>query len=115
MAPTKVLIVPLSSNKDFTPHINKLSRSLRAARISCRIDSSSASIGKRYARNDELGTALAVTADFQTLEDGTVTLRDRNSMRQARVEQDQVLEVVRAIVEGRKTWEEVEIELGGFE
>jgi len=115
MAPTKVLIVPLSSNKDFTPHINKLSRSLRAARISSRIDSSSASIGKRYARNDELGTALAVTVDFQTLEDNTVTIRDRDSMRQVRVDEDDVIEVVEAIVEGRKTWEEAEIELGVFE
>ena len=65
-------------------------------------------------RFDELGTALAVTVDFQTLGDGTVTVRDRDSMRQVRVDQDRVVEVVAAIVEGRKTWEEVEGELGVF-
>lgn len=46
------------------------------------------SIGKRYARSDEIGTPLAITVDYQTLKDATVTLRDRNSMKQIRVRID---------------------------
>ena len=57
---------------------------LRLKGISNRVDESSASIGKRYARNDELGTPYGITIDFQTLDDGTVTLRERDSTRQIR-------------------------------
>ena len=45
---------------------------------------SSGSIGRRYARSDEVGTPLAITIDYQTLEDNTVTLRDRDNWRQIR-------------------------------
>lgn len=114
MAPTKVLIVPLSANKDFNPSINKLSQKLRAAHVSCRVDQSGASIGKRYSRNDELGTALAVTIDFQTLEDNTITLRDRDSTRQVRADQDKVITAIKSIVDGSQTWQDVEKELPVF-
>ncbi|KAK3322506.1 hypothetical protein B0H66DRAFT_554559 [Apodospora peruviana] len=114
MAPTKVLIVPLSSNDKFVPFINELSRKLRAAGVSCRVDNSSASIGKRYARNDELGTALAVTVDFQTLQDNTITLRDRDSTRQVRADEDKVVAAIQAVVNGAQTWEDVEKSLPVF-
>ena len=45
---------------------------------------SSGSIGRRYARADEVGTPLGITIDYQTIEDGTVTLRDRDSWKQVR-------------------------------
>ena len=66
--------MPLSANKDFTPHVRRLSQKLRAAQVSTRVDDSSATIGKRYSRNDELGTLLGITIDFQTLKDGTLTI-----------------------------------------
>ncbi|SPQ22811.1 76daaf15-0b74-493d-840d-70193151c576 [Thermothielavioides terrestris] len=115
VAPTKVLIVPLSSNKDFTPVVRKLSQMLRSAGVSSRVDDSSASIGKRYSRNDELGTPFGVTVDFQTLKDGTVTLRERDSTRQVRAEEDKIIEAIRALVEGTKTWQDIESELPLFE
>lgn len=115
MAPTKVLIVPLSSNKDFTPSVRKLSQKLRSAGISSRVDDSSASIGKRYSRNDELGTPFGVTVDFQTVKDGTITLRERDSTRQVRAEEDKIIEAIKALVEGTKTWQDVEAELPRFE
>lgn len=115
VAPTKVLIVPLSSNKDFTPIVRKLSQRLRTAGISSRVDDSSASIGKRYSRNDELGTPFGITVDFQTVKDGTITLRERDSTRQVRAEEDKVLEAIRALVEGTKTWQDIESELPLFE
>ncbi|KAL2122929.1 hypothetical protein VTJ04DRAFT_3384 [Mycothermus thermophilus] len=115
VAPTKVLIVPLSSHKDFAPEVRKLSQKLRSSGIASRVDDSSASIGKRYARNDELGTPFGITVDFQTLKDGTVTLRERDSMRQVRAEQDTILQAVRDLVDGKKTWADIEAELPAFE
>lgn len=115
VAPTKVLIVPLSSNKDFAPAIRKLSQKLRSVGISSRVDDSSASIGKRYSRNDELGTPFGVTVDFQTLKDNTVTLRERDSTRQVRATEDTIIEAIRALVEGTKTWQDTESELPLFE
>ncbi|KAG6068106.1 hypothetical protein E4U32_001788 [Claviceps aff. humidiphila group G2b] len=115
IAPIKVLIVPLSSNSQFTPHIKKLSQQLRNLGISNRIDDSSASIGKRYSRNDELGTPLGITVDFQTLQDGTVTLRDRDTTDQLRAEASKILDAIKAIVDGSKSWDMVASELPKFE
>lgn len=63
VAPTKVLIVPLSSHADFKPFVRKLSNKLQDIGVSNRVDDSGASIGKRYSRNDELGTPLGITID----------------------------------------------------
>lgn len=115
VAPTKVLIVPLSSNAQFKPHLKKLSQHLRKLGVSSRVDDSSASIGKRYSRNDELGTPLGVTVDFQTLQDNTLTLRDRDSTNQVRAGEDTIVEAIRAIVDGSKTWADIEKELPKFE
>jgi glycyl-tRNA synthetase len=107
IAPTKVLLVPLSSNPDFKPLLRTLSQKLRVLGMSNRVDDSSASIGKRYSRNDELGTPLGITVDFQSLKDQTVTLRDRDSTKQIRAAIDEVTTTVKSIVEGRESWEEV--------
>lgn len=115
LAPTKVLIVPLSSNKDFTPIARKLGQKLRAMGISSRVDDSSATIGKRYSRNDELGTPFGVTIDFQTVKDGSVTLRERDSTRQVRAGEAEILAAVRDMVAGAKTWADVSRELPIFE
>uniref|UniRef100_A0A1Y1MTY5 glycine--tRNA ligase n=1 Tax=Photinus pyralis TaxID=7054 RepID=A0A1Y1MTY5_PHOPY len=115
VAPTKVLIVPLSNNAQFRPIIKKLSQQLRLAGISSRIDDSSASIGKRYSRNDELGTPLGITVDFQTLQDSTITLRDRDSTAQVRAEESKILDAIKALVDGSKNWEKVASELPKFE
>ena len=77
-APTKILIAPLSSHAGFVPIVRKLSLELRSLGISNKVDSSSASSGTRYARNDELGTPLGITVDFDTVKDGSVTSRPRH-------------------------------------
>ncbi|KAL2270367.1 hypothetical protein VTJ83DRAFT_2551 [Remersonia thermophila] len=115
VAPTKVLIVPLSSHKDFGPAVRELSRKLRAAHLAARVDDSSASIGKRYSRNDELGTPFGITVDFQTLKDGTLTLRERDTMRQVRADENKIIQAVRDLVDGTKTWKDIEAELPAFE
>jgi glycyl-tRNA synthetase len=107
VAPNKVLIVPLSSNPQLNPIAHKLSARLRKLGIANVIDASSASIGKRYARNDELGTPLGVTVDFDTLKDGSVTLRERDSMVQVRGLEDEVVVAIKGLVEGTETWEQV--------
>ncbi|KAI8623084.1 hypothetical protein F5Y19DRAFT_468787 [Xylariaceae sp. FL1651] len=114
VAPTKVLIVPLSNDKRFLPYVDEVSQKLRSAQISSRVDASSATIGKRYSRNDELGTALGITVDFQTLKDGSITLRDRDTTRQVRADQDRVLTAIQEIVNGGKTWADIEKDLPPF-
>lgn len=115
MAPTKVLLVPLSSNESFKPHIRHMSNKLRELGVSSRIDDSSASIGKRYSRNDELGTPLGITIDFQTIKDNTLTLRDRDSTSQVRADEASILAAVKALSEGTKVWSDVAKELPAFE
>ncbi|PHH72620.1 hypothetical protein CDD83_4904 [Cordyceps sp. RAO-2017] len=106
-----VLLVPLSSNAQFKPVVRKLSQQLRGLGVSSRVDDSSASIGKRYSRNDELGTPLGITVDFQTLQDGTVTLRDRDSTAQVRAGEAKILDAVRSLVDGSKSWDAIAAEL----
>ncbi|KAF4783706.1 glycyl-tRNA synthetase [Colletotrichum scovillei] len=115
VAPTKVLIVPLSANKQFQPFVSKISQKLRKYGISARVDSSSATIGKRYSRNDELGTPLGITIDFQTVQDSTITLRDRDSTKQVRADEDTIIAAIQSLVTGAKEWKDVAAELPTFE
>lgn len=107
--------MPLSSNAQFKPILRKLSQQLRSLGVSSRVDDSSASIGKRYSRNDELGTPLGITVDFQTVQDHTITLRDRDSTTQVRAEEGKILEAIKSLVDGSKSWEQVAKELPKFE
>jgi glycyl-tRNA synthetase len=69
----------------------------------------------RYSRNDELGTPLGITVDFQSLKDGTVTLRDRDTTRQVRAGQDEIVEAIMRIVQGTETWSQISARLPKFE
>jgi glycyl-tRNA synthetase len=83
LAPVKVAVLPLV-RKDGQPELaQKIHHDLRE-RMQTEIDSSGA-IGRRYRRQDEIGTPWAVTVDHQSLEDETVTIRDRDSLEQQRV------------------------------
>jgi glycyl-tRNA synthetase len=115
VAPTKVLLVPLSGHESFKPLIKQLSHKLRTMGISNRIDDSSASIGRRYSRNDELGTPLGITVDFQSVADKTFTLRDRDSTKQVRADEDVIVKAIQELVNGEKEWKDIEKELPAFE
>lgn len=115
VAPTKVLLVPLSNNAAFNPHMQAISTRLRKLGIPHRIDTSGVSIGRRYSRNDELGTALGITIDFQTVKDQTVTLRERDSTQQVRGDPEQIIDAIVSMVNGSSTWEEVKLKLPLFE
>ena len=83
VAPVKAAVLPLSRNADLSPLARDLAAALRK-RWNTDFDDASA-IGRRYRRQDEIGTPYCVTVDFDTLEDQAVTVRERDSMRQERV------------------------------
>ena len=79
------------------------------------MDDSSQSIGRRYARNDELGTPFGITVDFQTVKDQTITLRERDSTEQIRATQDEIFEIIKDMVDGRRKWSDVIAQYGEFQ
>lgn len=91
IAPVKVAVLPLS--KKLSDKAGVVFDTL-AKEYNCEYDESG-SIGKRYRRQDEIGTPYCVTVDFDTLENNTVTVRDRDTMEQVRVEIDKLEEFFR--------------------
>lgn len=91
IAPITAAILPLS--KKLSPEAKKIFNLLLEKNIDVEFDESG-SIGKRYRRQDEIGTPLCITFDFESLEDNSVTIRDRNSMEQKRVEISQLVDYV---------------------
>jgi glycyl-tRNA synthetase len=83
IAPVKAAVLPLSRNADLSPKARDLAAQLRK-RWNVDFDDASA-IGRRYRRQDEIGTPYCVTVDFETLDDQAVTVRERDSMHQDRV------------------------------
>ncbi len=93
LAPVKVAVLPLSKKQELVAVTDEVAGELRRH---CMIDVDAAgSIGRRYRRQDEVGTPLCVTIDFETLDDRAVTVRDRDTMEQVRVPMDRLLDVVR--------------------
>ncbi len=88
LAPVKAAVLPLSKSADLLPTAEKLAAELRGY-WNVEHDVTQA-IGKRYRRQDEIGTPFCVTVDFDTLEDQAVTIRHRDTMAQDRVALDQV-------------------------
>ena len=88
LAPIKVAVLPLSRNADLSPKARDLAAKLRQ-NWSVDFDDAGA-IGRRYRRQDEIGTPYCITIDFETLEDNAVTIRERDSMAQERISIDQV-------------------------
>ena len=86
LAPIKVAVLPLS--KKLSDKANEVYEML-AKKYRCDYDEAG-SIGKRYRRQDEIGTPYCVTIDFDTLEDGMVTVRDRDTMEQTRIKIDEL-------------------------
>jgi glycyl-tRNA synthetase len=83
LAPNKVAVLPLSKNEKLTPKAQEIAAMVRAE---FQIDyDQSGAIGRRYRRQDEVGTPYCVTVDFETLDDDAVTVRERDSMAQDRI------------------------------
>ncbi|WP_277682167.1 His/Gly/Thr/Pro-type tRNA ligase C-terminal domain-containing protein, partial [Saccharomonospora azurea] len=88
LAPFKVAVLPLSRNADLTPKARDIAAALRKHWNTDFDDAQS--IGKRYRRQEEIGTPYCVTVDFDTLDDQAVTVRERDSMKQERVAIDKL-------------------------
>ncbi len=88
LAPVKAAVLPLSRDASLSPKARDLAAQLRK-RWNIDFDDASA-IGRRYRRQDEIGTPYCVTVDFESLDDQAVTVRERDSMRQERVGMDSV-------------------------
>ncbi|KZS14907.1 Glycine--tRNA ligase [Daphnia magna] len=116
IAPLKCSVLPLSNNADFVPYIRQLSRDLTAVDVSNRVDDSSGSIGRRYARTDEIAIPFGITIDFDSLkEPHSATLRERDSMGQVRIPLKEIAGVVRDLSYGKMTWTDVEAKYPKFE
>jgi glycyl-tRNA synthetase len=94
LAPVKVAVLPLV-RKDGQPEVAREVYAALRGRMQSEYDEGG-SIGKRYRRQDEIGTPFCVTIDHQTLEDGTVTVRDRDTLAQERVAIDELPDALAA-------------------
>lgn len=88
LAPVKVAVFPLSKKEELTAPAKELATQLRK-RWNVEYDDAGA-VGRRYRRQDEIGTPFCITYDFDSIEDGAVTIRDRDTMEQVRVKLDEV-------------------------
>ena len=95
LAPYKVAVLPLQ--KKLGDRASEIYNSL-AKKFSVDYDETG-SIGKRYRRQDEIGTPMCVTVDFNTLEDNTVTVRDRDTMEQIRISVDKLEEYIQSKID----------------
>jgi glycyl-tRNA synthetase len=92
LAPYQVAILPLSKKDSLTPLADSIFATL-SKRYYCDYDETQA-IGRRYRRQDEIGTPYCITVDFDSLEDGQVTIRERDTTKQERVAIDQLEQVL---------------------
>ena len=90
IAPTTVAVFPLVKKEGMPEKAHEIEATLRKARLSVFYDEKGA-IGRRYRRQDEVGTPYCVTVDGDTLTDGVVTVRDRDTMEQVKVEVDKLV------------------------
>jgi glycyl-tRNA synthetase len=92
LAPYQVAILPLSKKESLTPLADQIFSTL-SKRYYCDYDETQA-IGRRYRRQDEIGTPYCITVDFDSLEDGQVTIRERDTTQQERVSIDRLEQVL---------------------
>lgn len=109
VAPLKCCVLPLSNNTDFKPLIRQLSTELSKQNVSHKIDDSSGSIGRRYARTDEVAIPFSVTIDFDSLNTPhTATLRHRDTTLQLRLPVSDIPLAICDLASQRRSWEDLE-------
>jgi len=95
LAPIKAAVLPLVKNKpEIVKKAGEVYQMLKPY-FMCQYDEVG-SIGRRYRRQDEIGTVFCLTGDFETLEKGDVTIRDRDTMKQERIKIDELVEILRS-------------------
>ncbi len=103
IAPIEVGVFPLMNKPPLTELASKVYNILIEEGIYAYFDVSG-SIGKRYRRMDEIGTPFSITIDYDSLEDNTVTIRDRNTMEQKRVKISDLSEIMKNLIKGKKSF-----------
>lgn len=104
VAPVQVAVLPLMARDGMDEIARKLVLDLQAEGLQTEYDDAGA-IGRRYRRQDEVGTPFCITVDYDTKEDGTVTLRDRDSMKQVRGKMEDVVAKIPLLLKGKLTFD----------
>ena len=105
VAPIQVAVFPLMSRDGLDTIAESITHRLHEHHILAEFDDSGA-IGRRYRRQDEIGTPFCITVDYDTKEDQTVTIRDRDTMAQVRVPIDRLPEMISDLIEGKGVFPE---------
>jgi glycyl-tRNA synthetase len=108
VAPLEVNVFPLVNKDNLGSIAMKIRDNLRTEGLKSEIDISG-TIGRRYARSDEIGVPYAITVDHQSLEDDTVTIRERDSQEQVRILINNVPETLKELIAGKKEFNEFEV------
>jgi glycyl-tRNA synthetase len=106
VAPTTVGVFPLMDKDDMGETARDLAADLREAGLAVTYDDSG-NIGRRYRRQDEVGTPYCVTVDYESLEDGTATLRDRDTTDQVRVDLEALPDLLPALRDGERSFDDL--------
>jgi len=106
IAPVTVKVSPLMKRDGLDTIAGTILAELMRAGFDC-VHDDSGNVGKRYARADEVGIPYCITVDYQSKEDGTVTIRNRDTMKQVRVKMDHLKETLTDLVEGTKRFEDL--------
>merc|ERR1712038_872739 len=108
IAPYKCSVLPLSNNPEITPFVRQISSALTRHEVSHKVDASGGSIGRRYARTDQIAVPFGITIDFDTLKaPHTATLRERDTTKQIRANVEELPIIVKDLANGKRTWEDV--------
>ena len=92
LSPIKAAVIPLKkNNQDLVNHAKAIKSNLQSLGMGRVIFENSGNIGKNYRRHDEIGTPLCITVDFETLDNETVTVRDRDTMKQQRIGPEELI------------------------
>ena len=105
VAPVQAAVLPLLTRDELKGPAREIESALKHKGVMAAYDDSG-TIGRRYRRNDEIGTPYSITVDYDTLEDGTVTIRDRDSMKQVRSPVDTIADTVHDLIHGHTRFED---------
>lgn len=101
LSPIKVAVIPLAKNNENIVKLAKeITQNLQRQKLGRIRYEDTGNIGKAYRRNDEVGTPVCITVDFESLEDETVTLRDRDTLEQVRMHKDEILAFIEKKIHG---------------
>ncbi len=106
IAPIGVSVFPLLNNEDLVKIAHSIRDEFRNQNIISEYDGSG-TIGRRYARSDEIGIPFAVTVDHETLENNTVTIRNRDNLKQTRIPIKNIYNVLKDLLDGRLDFEDI--------